>query len=158
MSDDCESDGETSLNDYLTDIGANHSCGCQLQHLIVVAGHAGHDGAVGDVYDRIYHAQHGIADGSIDNLHARGPGSCLGKHQQAGGNRQGNTAVKEISTILAQLGIAIIDVTPDYRTPKTVDEPDRENQSADEGRINLQYRSEIEHQVTSNRLEDEILG
>ena len=152
-----ESDGEARLNDNLTNIGADHSRGSEDEYFVVVAGHAGHDGSIGDVDHGINHAQHRVADRGINHLQGHGPSGGLRKHQQAGGNGKRNAAVEEIGAILAQPGVAVVDIAPHDGTPEAVDESDRENQSADEGRIDFQDRREINHQVAGYRLEDEVL-
>ena len=153
-----QSNRETCLNDNLTDVGAYHTGRGQLQHLVIVTSHTCHDRTVRDVHHGIDHAQHGIADGRIDDLRGHVPFCCLRKHQQARSDGQWNTTIKEISTILTQLGIAVIDVTSHDRTPETVDESNRENQSTNKSRINFQYRSQVDHQVTCHRLEDQVLS
>ena len=103
------------------------------------------------------HAQHGITKGSIGHLHRHRPCSGLRKHQQTGSHSERNTTVKKVSTILSQLGIAVINITSHDRTPETVNEANRKNQSADEGGIDFQYRSQVNHQVGRYCLEDQVL-
>ena len=79
------------------------------------------------------------------------------KHQQTGSSRQGDTAIEQVRTILAKFRIVVVDITSDYRTPETVYESDGENQAADKGRIQFQNCSQVNHQVASYRLENQIL-
>jgi hypothetical protein len=55
------------------------------------------------------------------------------------------------------LGISVIDVASYNWAPEAIDETDSENKSADECRIDFQYRSQVEHQIAGNCLKYKIL-
>ena len=59
-------------------------------------------------------------------------------------------------TVLSMI-YSVVNIPPYNRTPETVDESHRENQSADKGRIDFQHGSKVNHQIASYSLEDEVL-
>jgi Ser-tRNA(Ala) deacylase AlaX len=52
----------------------------------------------------------------------------------------------------------VINIFTYYRTPEAVQESYCKNKSTYESRVDFEYRAEVQHQETCNRLENQILG